>query len=323
MGERVNSLQSGRRREPSALCYTLRPVLSSVSVLIPSDSSRAVVALACARTLAPSVLQVVVAGRRSRVMLRASRLFRARSHRESKRLQGECTVLIDAGVRATAADVDALCAPIEAGDADVVVPSPSGSPEARALNALARRVAGLEVRNPLAPIRAVRTEAHSVPPALWWAGVGRRAGGQARCPGLPVPGGPATSSMRVDQQSADWLALGRTLMKYALLHNDTDNTHEGYNTLVQMDQAPRYNAWLGRKLRPHLGQRVLEIGAGIGTITREIAPGRERVIALEADPFYVQRLRNLFRGSDVVQPVHAPVERTDWDALWPRSGWTR
>src|SRR5262249_20516201 len=106
-----------------------------------------------------------------------------------------------------------------------------------------------------------------------------------------------------------------TYLHYAFLANDTDNSHEGYNTLVQMDQAPRYNAWLGRKLRPNLGQRVLEIGAGIGTITREIAPGRERVIALEADPFYVQRLRNLFRDSQVVQPVQAPVERTDWGAL--------
>jgi SAM-dependent methyltransferase len=115
--------------------------------------------------------------------------------------------------------------------------------------------------------------------------------------------------------ASDWFILARTLLRYALFENDTDNTHEGYNTLIQMDQAPRYNAWLGRKLRPHLGQRVLEIGAGVGTITREIAPGRERVIALEADGFYVQRLRNLFRGSTVVQPLHAPVESTDWAAL--------
>ena len=60
---------------------------------------------------------------------------------------------------------------------------------------------------------------------------------------------------------------------------------------------------------------MLEVGAGIGTITREIAPGRELVIALEADGFYVQRLRNLFRDSPVVRAVHSPVETTDWISL--------
>ena len=272
------------------------------------------VALASARTLAPSVSQVVVAGPEVEGDAPGVEIVQGTLAQGIERLRGACTVLIDPGVRATAADVDALCAPIEAGDADVVVPSPAGGPETRALNALARRITGLEVRNPLAPIRAVRTEAirslqlHGGP-GLAAELVIKLAAQAFRFREVPLP------PMRVERRSADWLALGRTLMKYALLHNDTDNAHEGYNTLVQIDQAPRYNAWLGRKLRPHLGHRVLEIGAGIGTMTREIAPGRERVIALEADPFYVQRLRNLFRGSEVVQPVHAPVERTDWAAL--------
>jgi SAM-dependent methyltransferase len=106
-----------------------------------------------------------------------------------------------------------------------------------------------------------------------------------------------------------------TLFRYAFLTNDTDNLHEGYNTLERLEAAPHYNAWLGSKLRPHIGRRVLEVGAGIGTITRQIEAGRERVIALEADAYYAQRLANLFRGSDVVTPVHAPVEETDWESL--------
>ncbi len=106
-----------------------------------------------------------------------------------------------------------------------------------------------------------------------------------------------------------------TFFRYAFLANDADNEHEGYNTLERLESAPHYNAWLGAKLRPHLGRRVLEVGAGIGTMTKQIADGREHVIALEADPYYAQRLFNLFRGSPVVQPVHSPVERTDWSAL--------
>jgi SAM-dependent methyltransferase len=111
---------------------------------------------------------------------------------------------------------------------------------------------------------------------------------------------------------ADVGAFLTTLLRYAFLTNDADNQHEGYNTLERLEAAPHYNSWLGSKLRPHLGSRILEVGAGIGTITRQIEDGRERVIALEADPYYAQRLCNLFRNSPVVTPLHASVEATDW-----------
>lgn len=112
------------------------------------------------------------------------------------------------------------------------------------------------------------------------------------------------------------LARAATLARYALLTNDADGRHEGYNTLLRMEEgAPRYNAWLGDKIARHLGQRVLEVGAGIGTITRQIAPGRELVVALEMDRFYYDRLVNLFEGLPQVRPVLAGVERADWDRL--------
>ena len=114
----------------------------------------------------------------------------------------------------------------------------------------------------------------------------------------------------------DQLARAATLARYALLTNDADGQHEGYNTLLRMEEgAPRYNAWLGQKLSRHLGQRVLEVGAGIGTITRQIAPGRELVVALEMDRFYYDRLVNLFAGLPQVKPVLAGVERADWERL--------
>ncbi len=112
------------------------------------------------------------------------------------------------------------------------------------------------------------------------------------------------------------LARAAALARYAVLTNDADGLHEGYNTLLRMEEgAPRYNAWLGRKLSRHLGQRVLEVGAGIGTITRQIAPGRELVVALEMDRFYYDRLVNLFAGLPQVRPVLSGVERADWDGL--------
>jgi SAM-dependent methyltransferase len=287
-------------------------VSSSVSVLIPSDSSSAAVALEYARSLVPAVDQVVVTG--SLGDAPGVESVDGPLTDGIRQLRGDCTVVIDPGAEVAPDDLARLSGPIEADKADVVFPATSDVPERRALNALARSVAGIQVRNPLAPVRAVRTEAIrslqlSSGPAFAVELVVKLAAQAFRFDEVPL------ATRTPERAAADWFALLRTLLRYGLLHNDSDNTHEGYNTLVQMDQAPRYNAWLGRKLRPHLGRRVLEIGAGIGTITREIAPGREKVIALEADAFYVQRLRNLFRGSEVVQPLHAPVEQTDWAAL--------
>lgn len=90
---------------------------------------------------------------------------------------------------------------------------------------------------------------------------------------------------------------------------------EGSITLERMDSAQNYNAWLGRRFREHLGPRVLEIGAGIGTITREIEPGRELVIALEVEDFYIEKLRAAFAGKPHVRPYLSDVALADWPAL--------
>jgi SAM-dependent methyltransferase len=57
------------------------------------------------------------------------------------------------------------------------------------------------------------------------------------------------------------------------------------------------------------------VGAGIGTMTGQLAPGRELLVALEMDPFYVERLRNRFRGNPHVRPVLSGVEQADWARL--------
>jgi SAM-dependent methyltransferase len=96
----------------------------------------------------------------------------------------------------------------------------------------------------------------------------------------------------------------------------TDSIPEGYATLSVIEHgAPNYNAWLGKRLRAHLGKRVLEVGAGIGTITREILPGCELVIALEAEELYAGQLEKAFRGDARVRTVHSRVEDTNWEQL--------
>lgn len=86
-------------------------------------------------------------------------------------------------------------------------------------------------------------------------------------------------------------------------------------TLERMQGAENYNAWLGRRFREHLGRRVLEIGAGVGTITAEIEQGRELVVALEVEASYVEKLRERFRGKAHVRPYLSDVALADWRSL--------
>lgn len=83
-----------------------------------------------------------------------------------------------------------------------------------------------------------------------------------------------------------------TILKYAVL-DDQDNADPGYQTLLRLGRADRYNKWMFGRLAPYLGQRVLEIGSGLGNLTRYLI-GRELVIASELNPRYLRILANTF-----------------------------
>ena len=123
--------------------------------------------------------------------------------------------------------------------------------------------------------------------------------------------------MRADPASADWLALGRTLLKYAVLHNDADNAHEGYNTLVRWTRRPATTPGSDESFDAHLGQRVLEIGAGIGTITRRDRP-RARAGDRAGGGRLLRRAPHGTSSADCrrCRALHCPTSSaTDWAAL--------
>ncbi|HZO62312.1 MAG TPA: class I SAM-dependent methyltransferase [Gaiellaceae bacterium] len=78
-------------------------------------------------------------------------------------------------------------------------------------------------------------------------------------------------------------------------------------TLHRMEEAPNYNRWLLSRAAPYLGRRVLDVGAGLGTFTEQLAAGR-RVVALEPDPAFVSRLRRRFAHRPNVEIVAAELE---------------
>jgi SAM-dependent methyltransferase len=70
----------------------------------------------------------------------------------------------------------------------------------------------------------------------------------------------------------------------------------GIETLERLAAvAPRYNRWLFDRVRPWVGRRVLEIGAGVGTMSAFLMNGaHERVVLTDTDPHYLERLRERY-----------------------------
>ena len=74
-----------------------------------------------------------------------------------------------------------------------------------------------------------------------------------------------------------------------------------------MESAQRYNAWLFSRARPHLGPRVLDVGAGIGTFTALLAEAAQEIVAVEPDAEEAAQLRERFSGNERVTVVHGTV----------------
>jgi XTP/dITP diphosphohydrolase len=77
-------------------------------------------------------------------------------------------------------------------------------------------------------------------------------------------------------------------------------------TLDSLDGADNYARWIFDLLEPHLGPRVLEVGAGHGTFTDMLARER-RVMATELSPRCIEVLRQRFVGRPEVEVLASDV----------------
>ena len=80
----------------------------------------------------------------------------------------------------------------------------------------------------------------------------------------------------------------------------------GSNILVSLAEVPHFNRWMADALRPHLGARVLELGAGIGNMTRNLCP-RDRYTATDINPHYLDYLRRTFQPRPYVDVAKVDV----------------
>lgn len=81
----------------------------------------------------------------------------------------------------------------------------------------------------------------------------------------------------------------------------------GPEILHALAGAPRFNRWMAETISPYVGKRVLEIGAGIGNLTRMLAPRRTSYVATDIDSEHIARLKTRFQHRPNLRVAHCDL----------------
>jgi 2-polyprenyl-3-methyl-5-hydroxy-6-metoxy-1,4-benzoquinol methylase len=87
------------------------------------------------------------------------------------------------------------------------------------------------------------------------------------------------------------------------------HTDAGFAALDALSEAPKFNRWMADTIAPYAGERVLEIGAGSGNMTRQLCRGRKLYLATDLEHEHLEQLRAAFRHRPRLQ-VH-PLDATN------------
>jgi SAM-dependent methyltransferase len=81
--------------------------------------------------------------------------------------------------------------------------------------------------------------------------------------------------------------------------------------LAAMEHAPSFNEWMAGTIKPYLGSRVLEIGAGIGNLTRLLCVGPAQYVVSDIDRRHLSRLENDMRSRANVSVIACDLENSE------------
>lgn len=96
-----------------------------------------------------------------------------------------------------------------------------------------------------------------------------------------------------------------------------DQTQHEYaaSDLEIIEGAQRYGEHIFALFRPFIGRRVLEVGAGIGTMSKKLVRTSDVVIGIEPNAGCVARLEAAMRGEPKFTMLSCHLEECDLDAL--------
>jgi glycosyltransferase involved in cell wall biosynthesis len=82
------------------------------------------------------------------------------------------------------------------------------------------------------------------------------------------------------------------IFRYALSDRIYSGDENGAEILERLNRAPRFTRWMADVIQPYLGERVLEIGAGIANMSVHLMP-RPVYWATDVNPYYLEKLNSL------------------------------
>jgi glycosyltransferase involved in cell wall biosynthesis len=97
----------------------------------------------------------------------------------------------------------------------------------------------------------------------------------------------------------DGVAALWTIFKYWLF-DDCFEKQYGKSVLESLSQARRFSQWMVKTIEPYLGNRIIEIGSGIGNISR-LLPKKESLTVSDLDADYLEILDEIFGDNEMVK----------------------
>jgi 16S rRNA (adenine1518-N6/adenine1519-N6)-dimethyltransferase len=111
--------------------------------------------------------------------------------------------------------------------------------------------------------------------------------------------------------------VARALRELAARHGVRPRKALGQHFLVDSNLARSIVRWA--EVAP--GDRVLEVGAGLGSLTVELAATAARVVAVEVDPAATSALRDVTRDHGNIDVVVGDALTLDWDSVLGADDW--
>ena len=111
-------------------------------------------------------------------------------------------------------------------------------------------------------------------------------------------------------KARDGLLALLAMIRYWLIDDLYKEDEYGSRMMFDLEHSRRLSHWLGRTLRPIIGNRVLEIDAGIGTLTNQLIP-RDLYLASDVNPNYLRYLESYSYGKPYLHVLNVDVENSE------------
>jgi len=133
---------------------------------------------------------------------------------------------------------------------------------------------------------------------------------RARIFEAPIRYLPRTKEEGKKIRSTDGLRALFSMIHYWIVDDIYLEDEYGSRMLAELEHARRFNRWMGKTLRPYVGDRVLEIGAGIGNLTAQFIP-RENYVASDINPHYLRYLQSYSFGKPYLDVLKINAESVE------------